>query len=72
MTTIDKIVQSQSTNKERCLLPTVFTVEKGHPVPAKAPGPGSVYVIEGIYYVHDLYVILMTAVFRRAANGGCR
>jgi len=54
MTTIDKIVQSQSTNKEHSLLPTVFTIEQGHPIPAKALGPGAAYVIEGIYHVSQL------------------
>jgi len=49
MTTIDKIIQSQSANGECRLLPTVFTVEKGHPVPAKALGPASVYITEGIH-----------------------
>jgi len=55
MTTIDQI-HAQSANEGNRLLPTVFTVEKGDPVTAKAAGPIAIYVIEGgrlnIFYGH--------------------
>jgi len=68
MSTVDKI-HAQSANQGHRLLPTVFTLEKGQPVPAKAAGPGAVYVIEGghLFYQHYMWFL---SIFRRAHSGG--
>jgi len=50
--TIDRI-HAQSANEGHRLLPTVFTIEKGQPIPYKSPGPGSLYVIEGELILED-------------------
>jgi len=52
ITTLDRELRSEKSN----LLPAAVILEKGTPISARAPGPSTLYVIEGEAYISRVYI----------------